>query len=134
MKLLVKQGSNQMKKSNILQINNQYIQEELQKTQAYQQEKQQKNRFMGSILILVVCLFILPTYNLVNSYEELQKREEQLAELQHQYDELEEQALFESSLVTKLEDEEYVAKYIRAKIQYSKDGEFIYNIPGLLPR
>lgn len=130
----MKQGFQQMKKSNILQINNRFIQEELQKTQAYQQEKKQKNRFMGSILILVVFLFILPTYNLVNSYEELKNREEQLAELQRQYNDLEEQALFESSLVTKLEDEEYVAKYIRAKIQYSKDGEFIYNIPGLLPR
>lgn len=130
----MKQGFQQMKKSNILQINNRFIQEEVQKTQAYQQEKKQKNRFMGSILILVVFLFILPTYNLVNSYEELKNREEQLAELQRQYNDLEEQALFESSLVTKLEDEEYVAKYIRAKIQYSKDGEFIYNIPGLLPR
>ncbi|MGT2800293.1 FtsB family cell division protein [Streptococcus marmotae] len=123
-----------MKKSNILQINNHYIQEELQKSQRYRQEKKQKNRFMGSILILVVFLFVLPTYNLVTSYQTLQKREEQLSELENRYEELEAQQKMESSLVKKLEDEEYVAKYIRAKIQYSKDGEFIYNIPGLLPR
>ncbi|MER0123980.1 septum formation initiator family protein [Streptococcus sp. ZJ93] len=123
-----------MKKSKILQINNHYIQEELQKSHLYQQEKKQKNRFMGSILILVVFLFVLPTYNLVNSYQTLQKRKEQLAELENRYEELEVQQKIESSLVKKLEDEEYAAKYIRAKIQYSKDGEFIYNIPGLLPR
>ncbi|MBF0786989.1 MULTISPECIES: septum formation initiator family protein [unclassified Streptococcus] len=123
-----------MKKSNILQINNQYIQKELQKSQAYLQEKKQKNRFMGSILILVIFLFVLPTYNLVNSYQNLQKREQQLSDLQVRYKELEKQQKIESSLVKKLEDEEYVTKYIRAKLQYSKDGEFIYNIPGLLPR
>ncbi|MTB63403.1 septum formation initiator family protein [Streptococcus sp. zg-86] len=123
-----------MKKSNILQINNHYIQEELQKSQRYRQEKKQKNRFMGSILILVVFLFVLPTYNLVASYQTLQKREAQLIELEDRYKELARQQKMESSLVKKLEDEEYVAKYIRAKIQYSKDGEFIYNIPGLLPR
>lgn len=134
MKLSAKQGLKQMKKSNILQINNQYIREELQKSQAYRQEKKQKNRFMGSILILVVFLFVLPTYNLVNSYQTLQKREQQLSDLQDQYKELEKQQKIESSLVQKLEDEEYVTKYIRAKLQYSKDGEVIYNIPGLLPR
>ncbi len=33
-------------------------------------------------------------------------------------------------MVAKLKNEEY-AKYVRAKYQYSKEGEFVYNIPGL---
>ena len=130
----MKQGLKQMKKSNILQINNQYIQEEQKKSQLHYEEKKQKNRFMGSILVLVVCLFILPTYNLVESYTALQEKEVKLLELKDKYNELSKEQEKEAALVTKLQDEDYAAKYVRAKYQYSKEGEFVYNIPGLLPQ
>lgn len=123
-----------MKKSNVLQINNQYIQDELQKRQKNADENRQKTRFMGLILILAVFLFILPTYNLVESYNTLKEKEQQLVTLEQRYQELVREEQIESSLVTKLKDEDYAAKYIRAKLQYSKEGEFIYNIPGLLPK
>ena len=89
---------------------------------------------MRLILVLAIFLFILPTYNLVESYQTLKEKEEQLLQLEERYQKLTLQERIESSLVTKLKDEEYAAKYIRAKLQYSKDGEFIYNIPGLLPK
>lgn len=130
----MKQGLKQMKKSNILQINNQYIQEEQRKNQLHYEEKKQKNRFMGSILVLVVCLFILPTYNLVESYTALQEKEVKLLELKDKYNELSKEQEKEAALVTKLQDEDYAAKYVRAKYQYSREGEFVYNIPGLLPQ
>lgn len=123
-----------MKKSNILQIDNRYIQEELRKTQLNKQEKNKKNRFMGMILVLVVFLFTLPTYNLVQSYQKLREQEKQLSELKVRYEELVKQKEKESDLVNKLKNEEYISKYIRAKYQYSKEDEFIYNIPGLLPK
>lgn len=37
---------------------------------------------MGWILIVVMLLFILPTYNLVKSYQTLQERKEQVVSLQ----------------------------------------------------
>lgn len=123
-----------MKKSNILQINNDFIKNELQKRKKNDVENRQKNRFMGLILVLAIFLFILPTYNLVESYNTLKDKEKQLVQLKERQQELIRQEKLESSLVTKLKDEEYAAKYIRAKLQYSKDGEFIYNIPGLLPK
>lgn len=123
-----------MKKSNILQINNQFIQDELQKTKTYQQEKRRKNRFMASILVLVIFLFILPTYNLVESYNTLKKNEAKLVELQKHYEELSQEKKVEEALLKKLQDENYAAKYIRARYQFSKDGEIVYNIPGLLPK
>lgn len=123
-----------MKKTNILQINNQYIQQEIEKRKKNEDDNRQKNRFMGLILILVVFLFILPTYNLVQSYNTLQEKEEQLVQLENQYQNLVREEKIESSLLTKLKDKDYVVKYIRAKLQYSKEGEFIYNIPGLLPK
>lgn len=123
-----------MSKAKVVQINNQFIQEEVKKSQLYQAEKRKKNRFMGSILILVVFLFILPTYNLVASYNQLKEKEASLAELEARYQELTEQEKIESDLVSKLEDEDYALKYIRAKYQYSKEGELVYNIPGILPK
>ena len=120
-----------MKKSNILQLNNSFIQSERQKNQNFHEERQRKNRFMGAILVLVIFLFILPTYNLVQSYGKLQENEKKLVELETRYEELVDVEKQESQLVTKLKDEDYATKYVRAKYQYSKEGEFVYNIPGL---
>ena len=120
-----------MKKSNILQLNNSFIQSESQKNQHFHEEPQRKNRFMGAILVLVIFLFILPTYNLVQSYGKLQENEKKLVELETRYEELVDVEKQESQLVTKLKDEDYATKYVRAKYQYSKEGEFVYNIPGL---
>lgn len=120
-----------MKKSNILQLNNSFIQSERQKNQHFHEERQRKNRFMGAILVLVIFLFILPTYNLVQSYGKLQENEKKLVELETRYEELVDVEKQESQLVTKLKDEDYATKYVRAKYQYTKEGEFVYNIPGL---
>lgn len=38
----------------------------------------------------------------------------------------------EAEMVAKLKNEEYAAKYVRARYQYSKEGELVYNIPGLI--
>lgn len=134
MKSSMKQGLKTMKKSKVLQLNNDYIQSQKSKSQQKQDENRQKNRFMGSILILVVFLFVLPTYNLVQTYHILKEKEQQLVDLQKQYDKLAADEKIESSLVTKLKDKDFAAKYVRAKYQFSKEGEFVYNIPGLLPK
>lgn len=123
-----------MKKSKIVQINNSYIQNQREKSKLTLAEKRQKNRFMASILILVVFLFILPTYNLVQSYQTLKDRESQLVELENQYQNLVAEQEERADLVKQLENEDFAAKYVRAKYQWSKEGEFIYNIPGILPQ
>ncbi|HFR3333527.1 TPA: septum formation initiator family protein [Streptococcus suis] len=120
-----------MKKSKILQLNNAFIQSERKKTQHQLAERQQKNRFMGAILILVIFLFMLPAYNLVGTYTNIQQQEKKLAELEKNYEELTKEQKQEAEMVAKLKNEEYAAKYVRAKYQYSKEGEFVYNIPGL---
>lgn len=120
-----------MKKSKILQLNNAFIQSERKKTQHQLAERQQKNRFMGAILILVIFLFMLPAYNLVGTYTNIQQQEKKLAELEKNYEELTKEQKQEAEMVAKLKNGEYAAKYVRAKYQYSKEGEFVYNIPGL---
>ena len=120
-----------MKKSNILQLNNSFIQSERQKNQHFHEERQRKNRFMGAILVLVIFLFILPTYNLVQSYGKLQENEKKLVELETRYEELVDIEKQESQLVIKLKDEDYATKYVRAKYQYSNRCILIAHSGGL---
>ena len=119
---------------NIVQMNNSFIQSEHQRRRYLIKERQRRNRFMGWVLILMILLFILPTYNLAQSYNQLLQRREQLAELKQQYQILSDEKDKEADFATKLKDETYVAKYARAKYYYSKMREAIYTIPDLLPR
>ena len=104
---------------NIVQLNNRFIQDENQRRRYVDQERRKRNRFMGWVLILVILLFILPTYNLYQSYQTLLQRREQYSK---------------SDIATKLKDDSYAAKYARAKYSFSKEGEYIYTIPDLLPQ
>lgn len=119
---------------NIIQLNNRYIQDENQHRRYLEQEKRKKNRFMGWVLILVILLFILPTFNLVQSYQNLLKHRAQLTHLQKKYEEISNEKESQKAFANKLKNEEYAAKYARAKYYYSKKGEYIYTIPGLLPQ
>lgn len=119
---------------NIVQLNNRYIQNEDQRRRYLEEERRKKNRFMGWILILVILLFILPTYNLVQSYQTLLQKEQQLVDLQKEYQALDQAQKDEAILATRLKDPDYAAKYARARYLYSKEGEVIYTIPDLLPQ
>ena len=119
---------------NIVQLNNQYIQDENQRRRYLEEERRKKNRFMGWVLILVMLLFILPTYNLVQSYQTILERRQKLVELQEKYDELSKEKEYQENLSKRLKDDDYAAKYARAKYFYAKEGETIYNIPDLLPQ
>lgn len=119
---------------NIVQLNNQYIQDEAQRRRYLEAGRRKKNRFMGWVLILVILLFILPTYNLVQSYQTLLERREKLVELQKKYDELSKEKDYQANLAKRLKDDDYAAKYARSKYFYAKEGETIYNIPDLLPQ
>ncbi|GGE24086.1 FtsB family cell division protein [Streptococcus himalayensis] len=119
---------------NIVQLNNQYIKDEHQHRRYLAEERKRKNRFMGWILILVMLLFILPMYNLVESYQTLLDRREQLVQLQDEFEELSKQKDEVRELADRLKDDDYAAKYARAKYYYSKEGETLYTIPGLLPQ
>ncbi|WP_078155572.1 septum formation initiator family protein, partial [Streptococcus pneumoniae] len=54
--------------------------------------------------------------------------------LQTQYQTLSDEKDKETAFATKLKDEDYAAKYTRAKYYYSKSREKVYTIPDLLQR
>lgn len=123
-----------MRKSSVIQLNNQYINDENTKKRYIEEEKRRRNRFMGWILIVIMLLFVLPAYNLVKSYQTLQERKSQVISLQKEYDKLSLKTSNEQALATRLKDATYVEKYARAKYYLSRSGEIIYPLPNLLPK
>ena len=115
-------------------MNNSFIQNEHQRRRYLMKERQKRNRFMGWVLILIMLLFILPTFNLAQSYQQLLQRRQQLSDLQTQYQTLSDEKDKETAFATKLKDEDYAAKYTRAKYYYSKSREIVYTIPDLLQK
>ncbi|HGM9573590.1 TPA: septum formation initiator family protein [Streptococcus pyogenes] len=121
-----------MKKPSIVQLNNHYIKKENLKKKFEEEESQKRNRFMGWILVSMMFLFILPTYNLVKSYVDFEKQNQQVVKLKKEYNELSKSTKKEKQLAERLKDDNFVKKYARAKYYLSREGEMIYPIPGLL--
>lgn len=130
----MKQGLKRMKKPNIVQLNNQFINDENLKKHYEEEEVRKRNRFIGWILVVTMLLFILPTYNLVRSYVTLQERKEQVVSLQKDYDGLVAETDAEKLLAKRLQDNTYVEKYARAKYYLSRSGETIFPLPNLIPK
>lgn len=123
-----------MKKPSIVQLNNKYIKNENQKKRFEEEESQKRNRFMGWILVVMMFLFILPTYNLVKSYVSLQEQNKQVTTLKKEYKALDKSTEAEKKLTKQLKNTDYVVKYARAKYYLTQEGEVVYPIPGLLPK
>ena len=123
-----------MEKLNIVQLNNQYIKDENVKKRYEEEENRKRNRFMGWILIIVMLLFILPTYNVVKSYRTLQDRKEQVISLEKDYSDLVVETDSQQLLANRLKNSTYVEKYARAKYYLSRSGETVYPLPNLIPK
>lgn len=123
-----------MSKPNVVQLNNQYINDENLKKRYEAEELRRKNRLMGWVLIFVMLLFILPTYNLVKSYRTLQERRQEVVKLTKDYQTLTNRTENQKLLAKQLKNPDYVQKYARAKYYFSKAGEMIYPLPDLLPK
>ena len=108
------------KKPNIVQLTNDYIDNANQEQRLERAEHEQRNRFMGWILFVVVLLFILPTYNLVETYMNIKQQEKEVLSLQKDYDKLSDQTKERKDLAKKLKDDAFAEKYARAKYYYSR--------------
>lgn len=82
--------------------------------------------FFGlTCLILVIVILITLTHvwiDIYDKYREKQQLDEKLLNLKEEEEEL-------VVDVEKLQDPEYIARYLREKYFYSKDGEYIIKIP-----
>lgn len=92
-----------------------------------------RHRFIATIMIFVILLFMIPTYQLVASYNNLQEKKATITQLEKDKATLASQTKAEETLASQLNDTAFVEKYARAKYYYSKSGESIYPVPSLLP-
>lgn len=82
--------------------------------------------FFGLTCIAISCLIIFSVSKIwsqiYNKYIEKKNLERKLAKLKEEEETL-------SIDVEKMQDPEYIARYLREKYFYSKDGEYIIKIP-----
>ncbi len=82
--------------------------------------------FLGltSILVIFVMTFAIGKYwvEIIDKYQEKKELEKKLTLLKEKEEELKVDA-------NKLQNPDYIARYAREKYLYSKDGEFILQIP-----
>lgn len=79
---------------------------------------------LGSFAIIVAVTFSIGRYwiEILEKYQEKQDLEQELLALKEKEEELQVDA-------NKLQNPEYMARYAREKYLYSKDGEYILQIP-----
>ncbi|MFC3932505.1 FtsB family cell division protein [Streptococcus dentapri] len=121
-------------KDKVVQLNNDYIKENNLYKRYEEEETRKRHRFMGWTLIFVILLFVLPTYNLVSSYRDLQSKKAQIVKLKKEYQTTKEETTKEETLANQLKDNGFVEKYARAKYHYSDSDEVTFIIPELVPQ
>ena len=79
---------------------------------------------LGSVFVIVVVTFSIGKYwvEILEKYQEKQRLEAELTALKEKEEELQVDA-------NKLQNPDYVARYAREKYLYSKEGEYILQIP-----
>ena len=113
----------------IVRLNNEFTAQQLNRIQTNNKQVP-KRRYLGLILVAVILVMILPTINLVKSYQTLQSRLELKAEYEKKSDALDKQLAIEKADIVKLKDPIFIEKYARLRY-YSKDCEKVFLIPEL---
>ncbi|GHU35805.1 septum formation initiator [Bacilli bacterium] len=114
----------------IVRLNNEFTTQQLNQMQTSSQKSVPKRRYLGLILVAVILVMILPTINLVKSYQTLQSRQDLKTEYEKKSVALDKQLAIEKADIVKLKDPIFIEKYARLRY-YSKDGEKVFLIPEL---
>ena len=117
------------KQKKIVRLNNEFTTQQLNQIQQTNNQVP-KRRYLGLILVAVILVMVLPTINLVKSYQTLQSRLELKAKYEEKSVVLDKQLAIEKANIAKLNDPIFIEKYARLRY-YSKDGEKVFLIPEL---
>ena len=117
------------KQKKIVRLNNEFTTQQLNQIQQTNNQVP-KRRYLGLILVAVILVMVLPTINLVKSYQTLQSRLELKAKYEEKSVFLDKQLAIEKANIAKLKDPIFIEKYARLRY-YSKDGEKVFLIPEL---
>lgn len=114
----------------IVRLNNEYTTQQLNQMQEVT-HKNPKRRYLAMILIVIILVMMLPTINLIKSYQVLQSRRTLKIKSEKQSAQLDRQLAIKKANIDKLQDPTFIEKYARAKYLYSKDGEKVFPISEL---
>lgn len=114
----------------IVRLNNEYTTQQLNQMQAGS-KKSRKRGYLAMILVVIILVMMLPTINLIKSYQVLQSRRILKLKSEKQSAQLDRKLAIKKANIDKLQDPTFIAKYARAKYLYSKDGEKIFPISEL---
>ena len=117
------------KQKKIVRLNNEFTTQQLNQIQQTNNQVP-KRRYLGLILVAVILVMVLPTINLLKSYQTLQRRLELKAKYEEKSVVLDKQLAIEKANIAKLKDPIFIEKYARLRY-YSKDGEKVFLIPEL---
>ena len=117
------------KQKKIVRLNNEFTTQQLNQIQQTNNQVP-KRRYLGLILVAVILVMVLPTINLVKSYQTLQSSLELKAKYEEKSVVLDKQLAIEKANIAKLKDPIFIEKYARLRY-YSKDGEKVFLIPEL---
>lgn len=96
--------------------------------------KKRKRRASKSKIRIFISLIVFGSvisalgYNCLNNIIKIEKMKNEKDKLQEQLVGLQEEKESLETDILKLEDPDYIAKYVREKYFYSKDGEFILRL------
>lgn len=91
-----------------------------------------KKRYRVKMFVYVLILIGIAgflSFSCFNTWQAIYENRRLKIELQEKYDKLVDKEETLTGQVTKLQDPEYIAKYARERYKYSKEDEFIIDIP-----
>lgn len=123
------QQMSKSKNARVLRLNNDYTNAELEKQR--QTSRAPRRKYLGLILITVVIVLAIPTYELVQSYQELKDARAVEVETISSSKEVEYQASSQSEMIKNLQNQMYMEKFARSNPYfYTKPGEKVFTTPS----
>lgn len=123
-------GKRQRKQSNnVRTLENDYVRSSDSKAQYSKMQKVRFRRrmFVFGLLASVLLVVLISTY--ISQYNRLAEKQQQKADVLAELEEVEEKKEMLNLQISKLEDDEYIAKLARKEYFLSDEGEIIFTIP-----
>lgn len=92
-------------------------------------QKVKKSFIKGFLFFIVLCFGVFSFISIANVWSEIYSKNKEHKELEKDLTKLEKEEEKLKIDVEKMQDPEYVARYLREKFYYSKSGEYIIRMP-----
>lgn len=103
----------------------------LERSDRVNKKKRKKSKFKIKIFISLIVFGAITFslgYNLFNNLKSINQMKQEKVSLKNKITDLEKEKKVLETDIQKLEDPDYIAKYVREKYFYSKEGELILRI------